>query len=240
MPRTNGYGQRCPVARTLDVVGERWSLLLVRDLLVGPQRFTDLRKSLTGITPKWLTQRLRDLEAVGIVERHHEAGRREVWYCLTPKGRNLAPVVDALADWGVEYVLPVEFPAEVSASTQSSIGLVTFLNRRGVVMAEAVRWLIRLEGLRPHLIDYDGSRWRIHTIDESPGDATSIHSTVMVETTLETWSRFVMAWPRERAALLQDMKITGEDNHVADFERICGWRLPHTRGVSHQEQSEKS
>lgn len=237
MPRMNGYGQRCPVARTLDVVGEKWSLLIVRDLLVGPQRFTDLRNTLSSITPKWLTQRLRDLEEAGIVERHQEPGRREVWYCLTSKGRNLAPVVDALADWGVEYVLPVAYPSEETASTESSVGLVTFLNRRGVVMPEPVRWLIRLEGLRPHVIDFNGGHWTVQTVDKSDGDATPMHEAVTVETTPETWSRFLLAWPDERAALLQEMSITGAENHVADFERVCGWRMPQTRGVARQERS---
>ncbi|MEA2987275.1 MAG: hypothetical protein QOD94_3529, partial [Alphaproteobacteria bacterium] len=59
---TSGYGQKdCPVARALDVIGEKWSLLIVRDLIEGPQRFSDLLRFNTGITPKWLTLRLRDL-----------------------------------------------------------------------------------------------------------------------------------------------------------------------------------
>ncbi len=230
MPRTNEYGQRCPVARTLEVVGEKWSLLIVRDLLVGPQRFTDLRNSLGGITPKWLTQRLRDLQAAGIVERQQEPGRREVWYGLTGKGRTLAPVVDALADWGVEHVLPVELPAEDSVPAQSSVGLVTFLNRRGVVMSEPANWLIRLGGLRPHMIRFDGSHWCVQTMDEDGNDDTSDRVSVTVESTPETWSRFLLAWPDERADLLRVMAISGAEDHVSEFARICGWRLPHTRG----------
>ena len=230
MTRTNGYGQLCPVARTLEVIGEKWSLLIVRDLLVGPQRFTDLRDSLSSITPKWLTRRLRDLEAAGIVERHHESGRREVWYCLTAKGRNLAPVVDALADWGVEYVLPVPFLTEELAPARSSVGLVTFLNRRGVVLPEPARWLIRLAGQRPHVIAFDGSHWQASTLDETPGDSSSARFDVTVEATPETWARFLLAWPGERAVLLRMMSITGNADHVSDLARVSGWRLPHIRG----------
>ena len=81
---TQTYGHFCPVARTLEKIGDKWSLLIIRDLLTGPQRFTDLLGYLNHITPKWLTQRLRELESSGIVERDQKSGRRQVWYKLTP------------------------------------------------------------------------------------------------------------------------------------------------------------
>src|SRR5688572_20706163 len=101
MARTKTYEHFCPVARSLEVIGEKWSLLIVRDLLRGPRRFSDLHESLGKITAKWLTLRLRELEAAGIVVRESEPGRREVWYRLTPAGEELAPVVGALNSWGV-------------------------------------------------------------------------------------------------------------------------------------------
>ena len=76
----------CPVAQTLERVGDRWSWLIVRDLMRGQERFTDLQRCLAGITPKRLTVNLRTLESEGIVEREREPGRREVWYRLTAKG----------------------------------------------------------------------------------------------------------------------------------------------------------
>src|SRR5215813_2248065 len=79
------YQHFCPAARALETIGERWSLLIVRDLLAGPRRFSDLRRSLAAITPKGLSARLRALEAAGIVARE-VASEREVWYRLTPKG----------------------------------------------------------------------------------------------------------------------------------------------------------
>ena len=69
-----GYQHFCPAARALELIGEKWSLLIVRDLLAGPRRFGDLRRSVMAITPKWLSARLRALEEDGIVER--EAGSR--------------------------------------------------------------------------------------------------------------------------------------------------------------------
>src|SRR5438094_10409003 len=85
------YRHFCPAARALETIGERWSLLVVRDLLAGPRRFSELRRSLATITPKWLSARLRTLEADGIVTRD-VAVKREVRYRLTPKGEALEPV----------------------------------------------------------------------------------------------------------------------------------------------------
>src|SRR5215470_17114847 len=90
----------CPIAQALERIGDRWSFLIVRDLMRGPLRFTDLERFLAGITPKRLTANLRALESEGIVER--EQGRREVWYRLTAKGQGLAPVIDALRIWNME------------------------------------------------------------------------------------------------------------------------------------------
>src|SRR5499425_3773734 len=95
----------CPVAQTLERRGDRWSWLIVRDLMRGPLRFTDLQRFLAGITPKRLTVNLRALEAEGIVEREREPGRREVIYRLTAKGQGLVPVIEALRSWSIEYNL---------------------------------------------------------------------------------------------------------------------------------------
>jgi DNA-binding HxlR family transcriptional regulator len=95
------YGDRCGVARALDLVGERWALLVVRELLLGPKRFTDLRVGLPHVSPDVLAQRLRELEESGIVRRGTlppPAGSRI--YELTERGRELEPVVIALGRFG--------------------------------------------------------------------------------------------------------------------------------------------
>ncbi len=91
----------CPVTRAVEVLDGRWTILVVRDLLGGTRRFGELRDSLVGISPKTLTDRLRSLEARGLVERtmYPEIPPR-VEYSLTPAGRSLEPVLAALADWG--------------------------------------------------------------------------------------------------------------------------------------------
>ena len=95
------YGEHCAVARALDVVGERWALLVVRELLLGPKRFTDLRAGLPNAKPSVLSQRLRELEAAGVVRRRTLAppsGARV--YELTDDGKDLEPIVIALGYWG--------------------------------------------------------------------------------------------------------------------------------------------
>jgi DNA-binding HxlR family transcriptional regulator len=93
--------ETCPVARAVRVLDGKWTMLVIRDLLAGTRRFSELRASLAGISPKTLTDRLRSLEQHGLVERtsHAEIPPR-VEYRLTPAGRTLEPVLAALADWG--------------------------------------------------------------------------------------------------------------------------------------------
>ncbi len=97
------YRQNCAVALTSDLIGERWSLLLVRDLLVGPKRYKELSQSLQGMGTNLLASRLRDLEAAGIVERQ-DRDRGGHAYALTDAGRALEPVILAMVRWGLEYL----------------------------------------------------------------------------------------------------------------------------------------
>ena len=152
------YQHFCPAARALEVVGEKWSLLIVRDLLAGPRRFSDLRRSLAAITPKWLSQRLRELEQAGIVERE-AAGPREVWYRLTPKGRALAPVIEDLVVWGVEYAAEAPRLDEAIHPGRATDAFLTYLNRRGVRVAQPVAWVVRFPDERSYTIRFDGARW---------------------------------------------------------------------------------
>jgi len=107
------YEDACGIARSLDVIGERWALLVVRELVFGPKRFTDLREGLRGISQNVLSQRLRDLEASGIVRRivlGPPASTRA--YELTALGQALEPVLVAMSRWGA--LTPVEPGLEMS------------------------------------------------------------------------------------------------------------------------------
>jgi DNA-binding HxlR family transcriptional regulator len=99
------YGQACPVAKSLEVLGDRWTLLVVRDLLRGTRRFQDLQAGLPGIAPNILSDRLKLMERHGLVTRSfYSEHPPRAQYTLTERGQGLGLVVGALADWGTRHV----------------------------------------------------------------------------------------------------------------------------------------
>jgi DNA-binding HxlR family transcriptional regulator len=101
------YDQYCPVAHALGLVGERWSLLIVRELLHGPKRYTDLASSLPGIGTNILAARLKELEGCGLVSKHRlEPPAASMVYELTPYGHELKSVMRSLALWGLRSIGP--------------------------------------------------------------------------------------------------------------------------------------
>jgi DNA-binding HxlR family transcriptional regulator len=111
------YGEGCAAAHALDLVGERWALLVVRDLVLGPKRFTDLRGGVPGASPNVLAERLRELERAGAVRRRKLAPPAGSWvYELTEWGAELEPVLSALGRWGARSPsMPFESPIGVDA-----------------------------------------------------------------------------------------------------------------------------
>jgi DNA-binding HxlR family transcriptional regulator len=102
------YAQRCPLARALDLVGERWTLLVVRELLLGPRRYTDLLDGLPGVGTNILAARLASLQSAGVVsKRTLPAPTAVVVYELTEAGRALAPAVRSLSAWGEQHGAPI-------------------------------------------------------------------------------------------------------------------------------------
>lgn len=119
MAATRTYGDRCGIARALDAVGERWALLVVRELLLGPKRFTDLRTGLPPASPNVLAQRLRELEQAGILQRRTlPPPAASKVYELTDRGSELEPVVIALGRWGANTPPP---PGDVGMSLDSVV-----------------------------------------------------------------------------------------------------------------------
>jgi DNA-binding HxlR family transcriptional regulator len=97
------YGSFCPIAKATELIGERWTLLILRELLMGSTRFSELQRGLAKISPALLTKRLKQLEAGGILVRRRISGRRGHEYRLTEAGRELYPVIDSLAVWGMRW-----------------------------------------------------------------------------------------------------------------------------------------
>ncbi len=103
-----GYGQFCPLALASEIVGERWTPLVLRELMLGAQRFNDIHRGVPRMSPSLLSQRLRTLEAAGIIERQRAAGR--TLYVLTEAGAELVPTIESLALWSRQWL-----PATLSA-----------------------------------------------------------------------------------------------------------------------------
>ncbi|GAA2997209.1 winged helix-turn-helix transcriptional regulator [Streptosporangium longisporum] len=150
MPTSRSYRDSCGIARALDVVGERWALLVVRELLLVPRRFSELRHALPNASSNLLADRLRELEHHGVIRRRRLASTAGPQvYELTERGRGLEPVVLALSDWGIDAPSPPE-PASLSATS-----VLIFLRDH-----------VRPDPAAPPIVcrlDLDGSVWTVRT-----------------------------------------------------------------------------
>jgi DNA-binding HxlR family transcriptional regulator len=143
------YGQACPVAHALDVLGDRWALLVLRDLRLGPKRFSDLAAGLPGIAPTVLTQRLRDLVADGVVERRELAPPAAATvYALTARGRELEPVFRELAAWGMGGSLAGVVPPDPAV-----LGLRRSFRPSGLPWTATVRLRVDREAYTARVVD---------------------------------------------------------------------------------------
>lgn len=108
------YGQYCPIAQALDILGERWTLLIIRDMLTGTRHFNHLKRGLPGLSTALLSKRLRQLQHAGIVEKRvTAAGRATTEYDLTDAGKALQPVITALLIWGVDWAFGDPSPEQL-------------------------------------------------------------------------------------------------------------------------------
>jgi DNA-binding HxlR family transcriptional regulator len=151
MPTTRSYGDACGIARALDVIGERWALLVVRELLLGPQRFSDLRAALPAASSNLLTDRLRELETRGVLNRRKLAPPAGSWvYELTELGRELEPILLALGGWGLHF-------PRAEGATLNATSMMLFLRGGG-----------KPDPAQPptqYRVELDESVWTVHAED---------------------------------------------------------------------------
>jgi DNA-binding HxlR family transcriptional regulator len=222
------YDHFCMLARALEQVGDRWTLLVVRDLLKAPRRFTDLMGLLGGITPKTLTQRLRELQDAGIVEADRQPGRREVRYRLTPAGEDLAPVVESLFLWGLRHARRPPAPGEAVHAEHLLSALRIVLDHTPGPRRPLVWQLDFVDGGAYTLRHGDGGWALIHGIDDH------VTADVAVTTDTDSWTRFLMAPPDDRPADPPGIELAGPAGEVSRLLRYLA-RFPH--GVSTGTQS---
>lgn len=212
------YGHYCPVAHALEVVGDKWSLLIVRDLLRKPQRFTDLLRYSSNITPKWLTLRLRKLEKAGVIEREKQKDQREVWYKLTPAGQDLRPVVEALLEWGLRYAMWPPRPGEVVQPEMAMSTLTASLNKRSRKLLQPATWLFNFIPGGPHTLSFNGEHWSVREGKEGTPD-------VEIITSPEAWATFLAVKRKERSRLACTMQMAGAPERVEEFLHTLGVRV---------------
>ena len=211
---TQTYGHFCPVARTLEKIGDKWSLLIIRDLLQGPQRFTDLLGFLNHITPKWLTQRLRELESSGVIERDNKPGRRQVWYKLTTAGRDLAPILDALADWGYRYAMRPPIPGEVVHPDLLMRSLTSSLNKKGKRLPRPGKWSMHFPQIQ-YSLSFNDENWSSCREEDPKSD-------LKITTTPEIWATVFTAPRADRSRLAKAIQIDGAPDRIKEFRQIFG------------------
>ena len=110
------YGQFCPIAKAAEIVGDPWSILIVREMLLGADRFNRLHRGLPRISPTMLAKRLAGLEAGGVIVKRPISGRRGHDYRLTPAGRELAAVIEAYAVWGMRWARDAMGPGDMDVT----------------------------------------------------------------------------------------------------------------------------
>jgi DNA-binding HxlR family transcriptional regulator len=167
VPATSAYDMICPIARALDVLGERWTLLILRELSIGEQRFTDLRRSISGIPPNVLSARLKALRAEGLVEtRELPPPAARTVYLLTGRGREALPVLRSLARWGLDLLEAPDPSTVVRPVSVVAAWFVPFYDRQAAAGVDE-RYQLVIDGEPFWLSSVPGAR---ATGDDGPAD----------------------------------------------------------------------
>lgn len=206
MPVQRGYRQICGIARALDIVGERWALLIVRELLLGPKRYTDLQAGMPGASPNALSDRLRELTDGGVIQRRRLAPPAATWvYELTDWGRELEPIVLALGTWALGKP---PLPSQTFVSLDSVMLTIRTFYTPPPTSGPNVRLRIRLaddgieRGTFGVLLTSTGA-----TVDHQPPDNPD--ATLTTSTTA-----LLAAFAQRRPADDGDLRIEGDPNAI--------------------------
>jgi len=206
------YGQFCPVAKAMEVLDERWTLLIVREMLLGSRHYNDLRRGVPKMSPALLSKRLRSLERVGIVRR--DVAGTHTSYSLTQAGEELRPLVESLSSWGMRWIGDL-------GEEDLDPHLLLWDMQRTMPLAE---WPRGRTTLAVRLVDGEGraSHWwivasgdRIEICDFDPGYEVAATLSGKLRTMVRVW-RGEVSW--ERALASGELVVTGS----ADVPRWVG------------------
>jgi DNA-binding HxlR family transcriptional regulator len=211
MPRTawNGYRRFCPLSRALDVVGERWTLVIVQELSKRPSRYRDLVRRLPGIGTTVLADRLRKLEAAGVVARVPGAVGGGVSYALTDRGAELGDALEALRRWGVGYL--TDPTADGAAHHEFDLHYVHGIDALG----DAVYGLVVDD--EPVTLRFSGGR-----LDQTSGLPAGAALTVRTTSAfMDRWAAGTATWDDGRAT--GEVSLDGPDHHWETWLAATGY-----------------
>jgi DNA-binding HxlR family transcriptional regulator len=214
------YGQFCPVAKASDIIGEKWTVLILRELLLGTTRFNDFQRALSRISPTLLSKRLKGLEKRGLIVRKRSPGQERREYQLTACGRELEPIIEHLAVWGMRWAR-----GQMSDSELDVEFLMWDLQRRlqseHLPNGETVLCFTfdELEKFKTWWLVVCGGEVDLCT--ESPGKDVDLYINTRVRTLVEVWSGDLDL----RKALRENLVRTHGNMHLArtmpDWLGIC-------------------
>ena len=204
-----GYGRFCPLARALDVVGERWTLVIVQELMKRSSRYSELTHRLPGIGSTVLADRLRKLESAGVVERVPGPVGGGVLYALTDRGRGLSEPLEALRRWGVSYL--TDPTADGATSHEFDIHYV-----EGIEALEDAEYGLVIDGLPSTL------RFSRGHLEHSPGSpespALTVHTT---RSFMDRWAAGEASWEDGRAG--GEVQLEGPDDLWGSWLAATGY-----------------
>jgi DNA-binding HxlR family transcriptional regulator len=213
------YGQFCPVAKSLEILGDQWTLLIVRDMLGGISHFNDLERGLPGISRALLSKRLRQLQGAGVIEKRVYAGRqRSTEYVLTLAGHALEGVIGALTAWGEEWAFSEPEPEDLDP-----VLLMWWL--RGDVRREGLpqaRVVVQFD----FVMDKKAWFWLVLTMSDVTLCLTDPGYEVDVRVTADLAAFYKLWWGRisyHQALSNRGLKIEGEPRLVREFPGWFNW-----------------
>lgn len=216
------YGQFCPVSKAAEVVGDRWTMLILRELLMGTHRFNDFQRALSRISPTILAKRLKYLEACGVVRRRRVSGQKGYDYQLTASGKELEPLIETLAVWGMRWARGQMSDDELDVEL-----LMWDIHRRidtASLPAGETVLCFTFEDLDKHK-----SWWLVVEGDdvdlctEDPGKDVDLYVTTKLRTLVEVWqgdAPLGAALDDERITAIGDKRLRRD---MADWFPLCAY-----------------
>ncbi|MCC7449728.1 MAG: helix-turn-helix transcriptional regulator [Anaerolineae bacterium] len=213
------YGQYCPVAQALEIIGDRWTLLIIRDMLTGTAHFNDLARGLPGISNALLSKRLQQLEKAGVVEKRiRSSSRKSTEYRLTPAGLDLQNVINALLWWGATWAF-----GEPSAQQLDPLLLMWWMRNRvraDQLPEKRVAIQIQFQGAKP------ATYWLVLTRDDvticltDPGYEIDLLITADASNLFKLWLGYISYTEAVRRA---DICIEGKSHFIRAFPNWFAW-----------------